>query len=625
MKKINLFNNLAKSALALSLAAALSLTGASQALACTGVYFGNATTTDGTTIYGRSEDLEEDHDKVWQVWEAEDHNAGDMYEDNYGFTCPYPAHTLQFTACRDTTDMGETAPNKIAYGEVGINEKGVSISATVSTRYNNKIAAVDPLVDTGIAEISIATIVLQEATTAKEGVKILGDIVEKYGAGECNILTIGDTTETWYMEIVSGHQWVAKKLPSNKVAVFSNMMFMDQIDTRSSDIMCSADLIKTAKDADSYYSEQPYATSTIHISKSYSEGFTDGNTYRAWDGMNFLNPELAAKCDPTPVEDYTTFAPNANSVDRRGNALTHAEGPFLLLYDANRKVSLKDAMKILSLRGAGTKYEEAEVVPCAIGWHTQMECHFMQTKKNMPTELATVQWLGMGSGEFTLYVPSYASIVKDTADFYKYDKNEFDYNSMYWVFEEITKLCNEYRTQTASVVSNYFDGVQDKIIAEQEEVEKNALALSKEGKADELATYVTDANAKMGAEALEEGQYVLYALKEYVANGTKGEFVLDGTRQEVALKAPVVKLAGAKKSIKATWTATTNAAKYELKIAKNKNMKNAKTITVTANSKTIKSLKKNAKYYVKVRVCKNDYKGNAIWSNWSKIVSVKAK
>ncbi len=624
MRKFKLFSGM-KPVLAIALAGTMFMTTGLTSLACTGVYFGSQATTDGTTIYGRSEDLEEDHDKVWEVWKAEDHKDGDMYEDNYGFSCPYPAHTLSFTACRDTTDMGETDPNAIAYGEVGINEKGVSISATVSTRCNDKIKKVDPLVDTGLCEISIATMVLQEATTAKNGVEILGAIVDKHGAGECNILTIGDANETWFMEIVSGHQWIARRLPANKVTVFANMMSMDQVDTKSSDVLCSANLIKTAKDANAYYTENKNDVNSIHISKSYSEGYSASNTYRAWDGMNFLNPVLAAKSDPTPVADFAEFAPNANETDRAGNAALNAKGPFTFLYDADRKVSLKDAMKILSLRGAGTQYEAEEVANRAIGWHTQMECHFMQTKENMPAELATVQWLGMGCGEFTVYVPSYAAILKDTADFYKYDKNEFSYNSMYWVYEEINKICNEYRTKTASVVSTYFDGIQDRIIAEQADVEKKALELSKAGKSEELAKYATESNAKMGAEALEEGQYVLYALKEYVANGTKGEFKLDGKKTATKVATPSLVLKSAKKSIKATWTATKNADKYEIKISRNKNMKNAKTMTAKVNSKTIKSLKKNTKYYVKVRTCKKDYQGKNVWSRWSKVVSVKTK
>ena len=613
-----------KTALALSLAGVMFVSTGLTSFACTGLYFGSSTTKDGTTIYGRSEDLEEDHDKVWEVWEAADHKEGDMYEDNYGFTCPYPAHTLKFTACRDTTDMGESNPNAIAYGEVGVNEKGVSISATVSTKYNEKIKAVDPLVETGICEISIATMVLQEATSAKHGVELLGNIITTYGAGECNILTIGDANEVWYMEIVSGHQWVARKMPANKVAVFPNMMMLDQIDTKSADILCSEKLISTAKEAGSYYSENKANENTIHVSKSYSQGYTSGNTYRAWDGLNYLNPTLATSVDPTPVEDFTAFAPNADSAYREV-ALTHAKGPFTLCFDTNRQLDIKDAMKLLSLRGAGTKYEAEEVANRAIGWHTQMECHFFEVNHKLPTELATVQWLGMGSGECTVYVPSYCALLTDTPATYKYDSNKFSAKSMYWVYEEITKLYNANREKVAPTVNAYLEKVQDEIIKEQNDLQTNILALNKEGKTEEVAKAAQAGNASMTAKALEAGQYVLASLKEYVAKGCNGDFTLDGTRPTLTVKKPVLKLTAMKKGFKASWTKTADATKYQLMYSTNKNMKNAKKVSVTDTKKTFKSLKKNKRYYVKVRVCQNDYQGNAVWSNWSTVKSVKTK
>ena len=104
------------------------------------------------------------------------------------------------------------------------------MTATVSTYYNDKAKAADPLVDTGICELSMGSILLGQAKTARDGVELLGEIVEKYGSGECNTIMISDPNEAWYMEIVSGHQYAVIKLPEDQVAAIPNMMILGTVE-----------------------------------------------------------------------------------------------------------------------------------------------------------------------------------------------------------------------------------------------------------------------------------------------------------------------------------------------------------------------------------------------------------
>ena len=100
----------------------------------------------------------------------------------------------------------------------------------------------------------------------------------------------------------------------------------------------------------------------------------------------------------------------------------------------------------------------------------------------------------------------------------------------------------------------------------------------------------------------------------------------------------ISKATGAKKSLKVTWKKQSmemstwdgdkRISKYQIKVATNKGFtKNAKTITVKGyknTSKTIKSLKANKKYYVKIRtVIKVD--GKTYYSPWSKAKTATTK
>ena len=162
-----------------------------------------------STYVGRSEDIGKLYDKVFEVRPAADHAEGEVYEDTYGFSMPYPAHTYRYTVMRDSIEQGESVLDedgnlvREAYGEVGMNEKGVSVSATVSTAYNTNASTADPLVGTGICEISLASVILMSADSARDGVEKLAAIIDTYGSGECNSFTISDANEVWDFETLS--------------------------------------------------------------------------------------------------------------------------------------------------------------------------------------------------------------------------------------------------------------------------------------------------------------------------------------------------------------------------------------------------------------------------------------
>ncbi len=88
----------------------------------------------------------------------------------------------------------------------------------------------------------------------------------------------------------------------------------------------------------------------------------------------------------------------------------------------------------------------------------------------------------------------------------------------------------------------------------------------------------------------------------------------------------------AKKAFTVKWKKqTTQTTGYEIQYSTNKNFKSAKTVTVKGNGKTSKKitkLKKNKKYYVRVRtykIVRVRQKPKAFYSSWSKSKTVKTK
>ena len=93
--------------------------------------------------------------------------------------------------------------------------------------------------------------------------------------------------------------------------------------------------------------------------------------------------------------------------------------------------------------------------------------------------------------------------------------------------------------------------------------------------------------------------------------------------------ATIKKVTANKKAFKVNWYKnTTQTSGYEIKYSTNSKFKSEnKTINIKSNkttSKTVKNLKKNKKYYVKIRTYKT-VKGKKIYSSWSKVLKVKTK
>ena len=129
-----------------------------------------------------------------------------------------PLDALACTQIRDA--KGYWGGRTDAYSAAGVNEHGVSASATLSTDYNDQIAAIDPL---GIGEYNYVSIILGESKTAREGVEPIGRLVSEHGALTCDQLTISDVNESWVFMVLSGHDWLAMQLPEDKVSVNPNM------------------------------------------------------------------------------------------------------------------------------------------------------------------------------------------------------------------------------------------------------------------------------------------------------------------------------------------------------------------------------------------------------------------
>lgn len=394
--------------------------------ACTGFIIGKDLTTDGSTLYGRTEDLEPNHNKNFVVRERKYNKAGDKFVDETnGFSFDLPAVSYKYTAVPDVT------PEQGVFDEAGFNEEGVSISATVSASANDDIQKVDPYVKDGIAESALTSVVLPHVKTAKEGVELLAKIVREKGAAEGNIVTIADKTGVWYMEILSGHQYAAIKFPDDKYAVFPNTFFLGSVDKNDSEnTILSAELEKTARDAGTYKE----INGSFHIAQSYNPPLAEADRSRVWSGIKALDPNADVQYD----DEY-----------------------FELMHSTSDKLSLRDAMSLQRNRLEGTDFKPQDqmeldgkgipdktkadpVYKYPISNPNVMEAHIFQLKDNLPASTGGgILWLAMGSPRNAPYLPYYGNI-SNTSQPYQEMSTAYNENSWYWTVSRINDLVAKY-------------------------------------------------------------------------------------------------------------------------------------------------------------------------------------
>jgi len=165
-------------------------------------------------------------------------------------------------------------------------------------------------------------IVLQRCSTARDAIKLIGELVKEYGyadAGEC--LTIADKNEVWHFEILGegksriGGVWAAQRIPDDHVGVSANISRIGTIDLKNRDFFMASDNVKeVAKEL------------------GYWDGIEEFKFYKAFNKEGHK---------PFAIRDYFILSTLAPSLQLKYDA---EELPFSVKPD--KKVSIRDVMRL---------------------------------------------------------------------------------------------------------------------------------------------------------------------------------------------------------------------------------------------------------------------------------------
>lgn len=461
-------------------------------MGCTTILVGKNASFDGSTMVARTEDAPSGVFRAKKFINVAPEEQPRKYKSVISkVEIDLPNNPVRYTA----------VPNAILdngiWGQCGANEYNVSMSATETITSNERVLGADPLVDCGIGEEDIYTIVMPYIASAREGVTFLGNLLEKYGTYEMNGIAFQDEDEIWWLETIGGHHWMARRVPDDSYVIMPNQLGIDKFDFDDAfgakkEFMCSADLLDFVK---KYHLDLSIDGdfNPRHAFGSRSDADHTYNTPRAWILQRYFNP--------------TSNTYDGINADYRPDSdnLPWARIP-------EKKITVEDIKYALSHHYQGTEYDsyskdihsvkKGTLRP--IGINRTNFLGLVQIRPYMPDELKCLQWLAIGSCVFNAIVPFYTNINR-TPDYLANTTNQVTTENFYWTNRLIAALCDAHFADTASHIERYQLKVQsqstalinkydEKFIAEKisKDNAKDFLEKANENIADELKVQTDD-------------------------------------------------------------------------------------------------------------------------------------
>lgn len=484
--------------------------------ACTEFYAGSSVTEDGRIWFGRSEDYSPDYAKQFYLNPAGAHKAGEAYQGCFGFTWTFTHDSYAYTAFQDDNsggvcpDCGGTHAHT-PYQAAGTNEKGVSLTATETLSPSFAATESDPFTDEGIEEAELTTIVLSEAASAREALELLTGIYDTVGANAAAGVLIADREESWYIENLSGTQYVAVRLNADILFLEPNVAIIGRIDLDDREnVVASAGLIAAAKASGTFVGDE--ARNVIDYASSFEANRPSENSSvlrRLIMGLSSLNSACHYTAETLKPEDFSI-----SNVDEDGRIVKpytniRAEGPL----------SRQDIFDLYATPG--------------IGQSINLETHLFSLDADAAPEASVVEWVAMGNACHSVFVPYYPLLTTSVLNAYTveapslepaetqpedgvwfgkeggyvvFPKNWAD--SFYWSFELLSHIASESET-SAAVIDARFKAVQAEINSGWETLQKTvAEAADRQAAATEGSTALAQKAFSAAHELLTEFGYL---------------------------------------------------------------------------------------------------------------------
>lgn len=498
-------------------------TGVINALACTNFIVGKKASADGSVMCTYS-------------------------ADDYGMflgLCHYPAgkhakgEMLQIYDWDTKEYHGQIPQAAETYNVIGnINEYQVTIGETT---FGGREEMVDT---TGILDYgSLIYIALQRSKTAREAISVMTRLVETYGfCSEGETFTICDPNEAWIMEMMGkgpgskGVVWVAVRIPDDAICAHANQSRIRTFDQKDKkNVMFSKDCIKfarskgwfTGKDKDFSFCDV-YAAPTFSGRRACEARVW--SFFNRFGDMDKYLPYVEGKVkDAEPMPLWIVPNKKVSLQDLEASMRDHYEGtPFDLGNDLGQGVwEMPYRPTPLSFKVDGKAYFNERPVS------TQQTAfsYVSQMRSWLPRQIGGVLWFGNDDGNMVAYTPIYCgnTVQPECYNTPGADAVTFSDKNAFWVCNWVSNMVYPRYSQMFPSLKEVRDSLDNSYIANQGEIEKQALKLygeSEQKAVDYLTDYSNTQAQQMLARWKELAIYLIVKYNDMAVKPTKdGKFL----------------------------------------------------------------------------------------------------
>jgi len=463
-------------------------------LGCTSIQVGRLASADGSVMTAHSCD---GNYRQWlNVVPAAKHAEGATTKVYMG-----KMHTETSTDLRNVTEKGELPDVLSTYAFLNtaypcLNERQLAIGETTIMGKRQLFNGSGMLM---IEEIE--RLMLERCSTAREAIKMAGELVKQYGygdSGEC--ITIADPKEVWHFEIFGagldqkGGIWAAVRIPDDHVGISANIPRIGELNLKDPDHYMASDNV---------------------ISYAVDKGWWDpksGAPFKFWKAYGFSGQK------PFSIREFYVLSTLAPSLNLDMNA---PELPFSVKPD--KKVSVRDVLKFYRETYDGTQYDSTKNLtvkarsgdqlvksPVANPWMSRdliglfntikpgtvepfrniaiSGCAYatvLQCRGWLPDPVGGVCWFAFDNPGQSARIPIFAGVTELPPSFEVCAQHRFRTDSAAWAFRRANRLATVRWGEAKEIVAKTIAEFEDRAFQELPYVEKIAAGLYGKGETED--------------------------------------------------------------------------------------------------------------------------------------------
>jgi len=511
-----------------------------DSLACTNFIITKGASTDGSVMI---------------TYSADSHQLyGELY---YRPAKDWPAGTMVDVIEWDTQKpLGKIPQVRHTYSVIGnMNEHQLAIGETTFGGRDTLGSQKGAIVDYG----TLIYFTLQRAKTAREAIKVMGEMVAAYGyASSGESFSISDANEAWILELIGkgnfekGAVWVAMRIPDGYISGHANHPRITQFPLNDpQNCIYSPDAISFARKMGWYNGpDNEFSFSDTYAPLNFSGA--RACEARVWAMFNRVNSNMGQ------YQDYAMGHIITGKYDYPTNRMP-------LWIKPDKKVSVHDVMELMRDHYEGTKMDMnndigAGPFNCPYRWRpmtwkvdgadyiheratSTQQTGFVfvaQSRNWLPDPIGGIFWFGLDDTYTTVYSPMYCGMTRVPKAYAVGNGDLIHYSptSAYWTFAFVSNWAYTRWSYIIKDIQPVQRELENTYITLSGKIDQEAARIYKTDKAKAIK-YITDFSVKTGENTVkrwkELGEYLLV---KYIDGNIKKE--KDGKFEDNGYGVPVM-------------------------------------------------------------------------------------